>query len=1192
MSRAALNMQQQLPRPKAPAPVAPGSAPMVEGRVDFNALRPPPGYVPGLGRGATGFQTRSDLGPAAPGAANAAAGGGGGGDEGGGAGPSAAAPGAAAAAGTATGPYDHFLGNEAGALATANGDYDGDDREADRVWDGVDDYMEDRRRRAAGGAGAANGGGGGNDGAGSGEPKISEQFADLKRRLAAVTEAEWEAIPEIGDTTVKKRQRAPAYAPAPDSLLATALRATGASSSRTVVDAEDGGGLSTAVHSDLTAVGEGRGTVLGLQLDAIVARAAAAGGGGGGGGGGGTGGGGNGAGGSSRFATPATAASGGGGGGASTAIDREGYLTELSQQRSASAAEVADVKKARLLLKSVTATNPRHAPGWIAAARLEELAGDLPAARAAAARGCELCPQSEDAWLEASRLQPTADAAKAALARGVAAVPDSARLWLQAARLEADDAARSRVLRKALERLPGSVRLWRAAVDLAPTDDDARVLLGRAVECCPQQTELWLALARLETHEGAKRVLNRARLACPADASVWITAAKLEEAHGSPALAAKIVARALKSLTQSGAAVSREAWLREAEAAERAAPRPMVATCAALVDAVADLGVELEDRRRTWAADADEAAARGSVHTARALHARLAAAFPSQPSVWRAAANLERRAGDAAALDALLRRAVSFCPEARALWLMAAKGRWQRGDAPGARAVLAEAFSANPDSEEIWLAAFKLEAETGEVERARALLAKARREGGAAAATARVWVKSAALERDHPPAAAAAAAAAAAGNGSAGSGSAGDGGGGNGSGAPVPAREERALLEEGVRRFPHAWKLWMMLGQLEERGGLVVRPLPVDALPEALAAPRAPPPAAAAASYSAARAAYARGAKQCPDSAKLWRAAAALEVRAGHPARARALLEQARLRNPKTPELWLAAIRVEEAAAAAAAGAAAAGAAGAAAGAGAGAATAAAAGASMGPPATAAAAGAPSKAAEALLARALQDCPASGLLWAEAVRAAPRAARKGRSADALRRCGDGDARVVAAVAALFASDRKAERARAWFERAAALDADDGDVWAAYWAFERGQERQAAAAAAGPGPAVAAAAARTEAVAARAARAGPRHGERWPRVAKDPALAAALLQVKVDAAAKAAAGREQGRAGRAAAAAMQAEGEGEGAAAAAAGEEGAAAAAADEAVGAAPEAAAVRYLLPRVAADLAARPAPI
>lgn len=35
-------------------------------QVDFNSLRAPAGYVPGLGRGAAGFTTRSDIGPSMP----------------------------------------------------------------------------------------------------------------------------------------------------------------------------------------------------------------------------------------------------------------------------------------------------------------------------------------------------------------------------------------------------------------------------------------------------------------------------------------------------------------------------------------------------------------------------------------------------------------------------------------------------------------------------------------------------------------------------------------------------------------------------------------------------------------------------------------------------------------------------------------------------------------------------------------------------------------------------------------------------------------------------------------------------------------------------------------------------------------------------------------------------------------------
>jgi len=42
--------------------------------------------------------------------------------------------------------------------------------------------------------------------------------------------------------------------------------------------------------------------------------------------------------------------------------------------------------------------------GWIAAARVEEVAGKLVDARAIIQSGCEACPKSEAVWLEAARL--------------------------------------------------------------------------------------------------------------------------------------------------------------------------------------------------------------------------------------------------------------------------------------------------------------------------------------------------------------------------------------------------------------------------------------------------------------------------------------------------------------------------------------------------------------------------------------------------------------------------------------------------------------------------------------------------------------------------------------------------------------------------------------------------------------------
>ena len=47
-------------------------------------------------------------------------------------------------------------------------------------------------------------------------------------------------------------------------------------------------------------------------------------------------------------------------------------------------------------------------------------------------------------------------------------------------------------------------------------------------------------------------------------------------------------------------------------------------------------------------------------------------------------------------------------------------------------------------------------------------------------------------------------------------------------------------------------------------------------------------------------------------SVPLWRSAARLEEQAGATAKARALLEQGRLKNAASPELWLAAMRTEQ----------------------------------------------------------------------------------------------------------------------------------------------------------------------------------------------------------------------------------------------------------------------------------------
>ena len=86
----------------------------------------------------------------------------------------------------------------AGMFSMGFGEYDQDDREADKVWDDIDDHMDQRRRvtrekrlkeeleemRKK-------------------NPKITETFADLKRELAeTMTQADWEVNSRIAVLSV------------------------------------------------------------------------------------------------------------------------------------------------------------------------------------------------------------------------------------------------------------------------------------------------------------------------------------------------------------------------------------------------------------------------------------------------------------------------------------------------------------------------------------------------------------------------------------------------------------------------------------------------------------------------------------------------------------------------------------------------------------------------------------------------------------------------------------------------------------------------------------------------------------------------------------------------------------------------------------------------------------------------------
>ena len=156
-------------------------------RLDFLRQKAPENYVAGIGRGATGFTTRSDIGPAKEGPSEQAL---------------VAAIGRQikATQGQVDDDDDNIM-DEMGMLASSEWQ-DQEDDEADRVFDAVEAKLDKRRatakmerlRKEREEYARKN-------------PTIQEQFAEAKRALATVTDDEWANLPEPGYLTGKNKRR-------------------------------------------------------------------------------------------------------------------------------------------------------------------------------------------------------------------------------------------------------------------------------------------------------------------------------------------------------------------------------------------------------------------------------------------------------------------------------------------------------------------------------------------------------------------------------------------------------------------------------------------------------------------------------------------------------------------------------------------------------------------------------------------------------------------------------------------------------------------------------------------------------------------------------------------------------------------------------------------------------------------------
>lgn len=689
---------------------------------DFIGKPAPPGYVAGIGRGASGFTTRSDIGPAREAIAAAAA--------------AAVAAAASSSNSHDDGPsrkiarrandddeeeeylnetnYDEFAGY-GGSLFNKD-PYDEDDKEADRIYEEIDKHLDERGKALR-------------EAKTRQElelyrqerPKIQQQFSDIKANLKQLTEREWMNIPEVGDARNRKQRvpRQDKFTPVPDSLLAHQARIASGGEKlvyidpktadlNTVVEDYDSDNDDESLAVDLA--GDGRGVNIGEMSEFRSSYMSMK---------------------LSRISNSATDNS--------TTANPQDYLTNLQAMVSTQITDASTLKDYRKLFASLRSSNPNLPNAWIASVRLEEAAGKLMTARSLILTACEKCPKSADLWCEAVRLNPP-DIAKALMVRALKEIPRSVKLWINAADLESDEAAKRKVYSKAREVVPKSVLLWKKSAELEGPEE-ARLILREAVECCPEAVELWLALARLEPYERARQVLIGASDKNPTDRGIWIMAAKLEEAAGNKSLVESIIKRSIEQLSENGIEIKRDEWLQEAVDADKA---NFKVTCHEIIKRIIGFNIGDCDKLKLLLEDARKFVANKSINCARAVFDTLVneKEFCKKESVWLEFANFERQHGDSESLEGILKKAIRTenCIKSETLWLMLANERRKHLDET--RRILSDALDANPDSEKIIFEAVELECENKNYKEARRILADA----CMSAKTARLILKSAKLE--------------------------------------------------------------------------------------------------------------------------------------------------------------------------------------------------------------------------------------------------------------------------------------------------------------------------------------------------------------------------------------------------------------------------------------------------------------
>lgn len=276
--------------------------------------------------------------------------------------------------------YDKWSGYDSNLFS--NSEYDEEDKDADIQYVHVEKYIEGRRKTRT-------------------EKKLKEtisklreerptirqQFSDLKSGLVKISKDDWEGIPDVPDYTIKKKKQE-RYTPISDKIIEQGLQdnvslnsinpselnhSTMSNSANNSNFYLDNNNNDTTINSGFESVADTKSNLneFGKAKNSVL---------------------------SYVFNKMSNSVSG------QTSVNPAGYITDLNSLKVNSSTDIADVKKARLLMRSIINTNSKNVAGWIGAARIEEMDGKLSQAREIISQAAENILDSEDIWLEASRL--------------------------------------------------------------------------------------------------------------------------------------------------------------------------------------------------------------------------------------------------------------------------------------------------------------------------------------------------------------------------------------------------------------------------------------------------------------------------------------------------------------------------------------------------------------------------------------------------------------------------------------------------------------------------------------------------------------------------------------------------------------------------------------------------------------------